>query len=170
MDVKLIEQKLNDKDFFKKACPGRFLFWPYWKKSHARYMAATEKGVCKSVKLREFAYAENVYSAMAYSTNGDIPAETVEELKSILGGVDIGNIRYEAHGTNGFFPLLNAEGGMQMEDHSIKALCQKLQDIYIIIVSEIDTDDFSKVTSSQIAYAKSGKEMWQWAIIDSNLM
>lgn len=165
MDTTTLATKLNDSNFLKKACPGRFLFTPYWKKTFKSYTSATEKGVCKAITLRELTYDENAYRVMAYSTQSDISQKNINELREIVNSADIGTIRFEAHGTNGFFPLLNENGDLVFAQNNLTGLCKQLDDIYLIIVAT-QADKKESLDCSQVVYIRNGKQMFHWALAD----
>ncbi len=168
MELKTIEKELLNPDFFKKACPEKFLFWSFWKKSYEQYNKAQERGVCKAVTLREATYEDRAYRVLAYSVNGELSNTVIEELKQQINSADIGNIRYEAHGTNGFFPLLNEEGELQWEDHELKGLYKNYNGVFLIITSE-QKEKKDRLQCSQIVYVKNGKSMSHWALADKNI-
>lgn len=168
MDLTTLANKLKDKDFFKKACPGRFLFTPYWKKAYQKYTTAGETGVCNAVTLRDLTYDERVYRVLAYSTNGDLSADNVAELKDVVNRFDINTLRYEANGTNGFFPLLNSEGEMCRDDYAMTGLCKQMNGIFLMVIAESE-DEKDALNCSHVVYTLDNKEMWHWAVADANI-
>ncbi|MCT4638989.1 MAG: hypothetical protein N4A72_14905 [Bacteroidales bacterium] len=168
MNLDTLKSKLNNREFFKSACPGRFLFWSFWKKSHEKYTTFPVKEVCKGTSLREFTYEDRIYNVIAYSTNGDIQPDILEEIKTFVNRVEIGQIRYESHGTNGFFPLTSPEGEVRNGEDSLSAIFKKVDNTFIIVVTESGTNPV-KVKSSQIAHIRNGKEIWHWSILDTNI-
>ena len=168
MNLANLKVKLNEKEVFRKACPGRFLFWPYWKKSYEKYISFPEKYICLAYDLREFQYDEYLYKIIAYSTKGDLSDATVLDLKSYVFNVEVNQIRFESHGTNGFFPLQDVKGISRNGEDSLTGIYNSVKDVFIIIVqTSIETTD--EINCSQIVQIRKNKEIWHWALANKYL-
>jgi hypothetical protein len=99
--AKAIEEKLTSKEGFK-AIHGGGLFGGKAKKSFAVWSVAEKKAVLPLYCIQHFVHqseeSKSYYAIYAFSTKGEIEAETLAGLKQAAAELDLGTVRYECLG------------------------------------------------------------------------
>lgn len=158
MTFKTLEKNLESPEFFKKAIPS-FLFFNPWKKELQKYQEAELKRVVPNYLLRKDEHDEFFYNTYAFSVNGAIDENSVENLIAMAHDLELGQVRYIAHGTNGFFPLIDENG--KFADHT--GIATNVEGLYLFTVSDDKENNINCPCSVVIS---KGKEMWKWPVKD----
>jgi hypothetical protein len=99
--AKSIEEKLTSKEGFK-SIHGNGFFGGRAKKSFAVWSEAEKKAVLPLYLVQQFVHQEEdstrYYAIYAFSTKGEIEANTFARLKQAASRIDLGIIRYECMG------------------------------------------------------------------------
>jgi len=162
MSIELLKQKLEDPAFYKQNIPNLFFIFSFWKKAHQEYQTAEEKKIVTNILLRSAEHEDFFYHTYAISTEGEIDADLAAKLKSFAQTLELGEIRYMAHGTNGFFPLLD-ENGVNVDNPEMKL---GVPNIYIFTISDTKP---TKIDCPFSVVIKNGKAMKKWPISRSAL-
>jgi hypothetical protein len=97
--AKAIEEKLTSKEGFK-AIHGGGLFGGKAKKSFAVWSVAEKKAVLPLYLIQQFVHqseeSKSYYAIYAFSTKGEIEAETLAKLKQAATEIELGTVRYES--------------------------------------------------------------------------
>lgn len=164
MNVERLEQRLEDPAFYKKHIPNLFFIFSFWKKTYKEYKAATDKKIIPNYLLRRSEQEDFFYNTYAISTAGTIDESLLRKLESFAKNLGMGEIRYMAHGTNGFFPLL--------DENKVSSYCPGLISanetghLYLFTLSD------TKPTTIECPYSvliKNGNELKKWPILKTAL-
>lgn len=140
LDKQALQQQLATPEFYKKVFPG-MLRKGKRKDAQETWDNAVRKGVADAVLLTEAVNGSFLYKVYAFSVNGSIQEDVIEELKEQVNDFDVNQIRYEAVGVPGYFAVYDKDGKFFQEDYEIMALCRQTEGIYIVIVSETEADE-----------------------------
>jgi hypothetical protein len=162
MSIELLKQKLEDPNFYKQNIPNLFFIFSFWKKAHQEYQTAEEKKIVPNTLLRSAEHEDFFYNTYAISTEGEIDGDMAARLKSFAQSLELGEIRYMAHATNGFFPLLD-ENGVNVDNPDMKL---GIPNLYIFTVSDTKP---AKIDCPYSVLIKNGKAMKKWPICRSAL-
>jgi hypothetical protein len=164
MSVELLKQRLEEPVFYKKHIPNLFFIFSFWKKTYKEYQAAEHKKVVPNYILRRSKQEDFFYSTYAISTSGQIDGSILRKLETFALNLGMGEIRYMAHGTNGFFPL--------DDEDKVKAYCPELkpaseiENLYLFTLSD------TKPTTIECPYSvliQNGHEFKKWPILKTAL-
>jgi hypothetical protein len=164
MSVEILKQRLEDPAFYKKHIPNLFFIFSFWKKTYREYQSAKVKKILPNYLLRRSEQEDFFYNTYVLSTSGQIDTPMLQKLESFVRRLGMGEIRYMAHGTNGFFPL-------QHED-KVNVYCPALK-------SEVDVENLyfftlsdTKPTTIECPYSvfiQNGNELKKWPILKTAL-
>lgn len=156
--IEKLQQKLEDPQFFKRHIPNVFFIFSSWKKDHQRYQEADKRRIVTNHLLRRSEHEDFFYNTYAICTSGDdIERSQVEQLRQLAQNLALGEIRYMAHGANGFFPLVD-ENGAIVDAPDIKL---GIPDVYIFTVSDTNAE---KIDCPYSVVIWKGRELKKWPL------
>jgi hypothetical protein len=120
--AKSVEEKLTSKEGFKTIHGDGFLGGKA-KKSFAVWSEAEKKAVLPLYLVQHFVYqnedSETYYAIYAFSTEGEIDADTLARLKQAASGIDLGTVRYECTEYSRLELWRGKEGSFTQENNTI---------------------------------------------------
>lgn len=152
-----LQQKLEDPEFFKRHIPNILFIFSSWKKDFQRYQEADRRRIVTNHLLRRSEHEDFFYNTYAISTTGDIDASQVDRLRHIAQQLELGEIRYMAHATNGFHPLVD-ENGEIVDAPDIKL---GVSDVYLFTLSDTDP---AKIDCPYSVIIWKGRELKKWPL------
>lgn len=161
MNIEKLKANLEDISFYKKHIPNLFFIISFWKKTYKEYQGAQKKSIVPSYLLRKSKHDSNHYNTYAISLAGEIDEAVVEKLIGIAQSLDLGEIRFMAHATNGFFPMVDAHG--ESVDHPNISLPTG---IYMYTLADSDP---SVIDCPCAVVITNGEEVKKWAILRAAL-
>lgn len=152
-----LQQKLEDPQFFKRHIPNILFIFSSWKKDHQRYMDADKRKIVVNHLLRRSEHEDFFYNTYAISTSGELEPARLEQLRQVVQNLALGEIRYMAHATNGFHPLVD-ENGEIVDAPDIKL---GIPDVYIFTVSDTNAE---KIECPYSVVIWKGRELKKWPL------
>lgn len=164
MSIERLQQRLEDPAFYKKHIPNLFFIFSFWKKAFKEYQTAQEKKILPNYLLRRSKQEDFFYNTYVMSTEGEIEDTVVRKLEAFVTSLGMGEIRYMAHATNGFFPL-DDENRVSIYSPELKTITNA-EKLYFFTVSD------TKPTTIECPYSvliKNGNEFKKWPILKTAL-
>lgn len=152
-----VEGKLTSKDGFK-AIHGGGLFGGKAKKSFEVWSAAEKKAVLPLHLVHHFVNRDDDsmyhYGIYAFSTKGEIDAETLNRLKEAASQIDLGTVRYECLGYTRLQLWRGETGSFAHENNTITEGLSDLPDGLFVYAESIGSDeDYPKLEKPLVIYA-----------------
>ncbi len=164
MSVEILKQRLEDPAFYKKHIPNLFFIFSFWKKAYKEYQTAEDKKILPNYLLRRSEQEDFFYNTYVISTAGQIDDRMLTKLQLFAMNLGMGEIRYMAHGTNGFFPLLD-EDKVNVYYPALKSEVEA-ENLYFFTLSD------TKPTTIECPYSvliKNGSELKKWPVLKTAL-
>ncbi|MES2582741.1 MAG: hypothetical protein V4627_08505 [Pseudomonadota bacterium] len=156
MNFEKLKASLDDINFYKKNIPNLFYVFSFWKKAYQEYQGAQEKRILPSCLLRKSEHDTSHYNTYAISLAGAIDPDLADRLVGIAQNLDLGEVRFMAHATNGFFPMVDAQG--VSVDHPDIALPTG---VHMYTIADTQPE---RIDCPCAVVIKSGAELKKWAI------
>lgn len=152
MDIKLIEQKLNDISGFKPLFKG-FFGGGKVKKSFAVYSEAEKKGVYPLLRLRLAKHEDSQYAVYAFSPEGKIADEVLKDITERVADLSLGTIRYECISYSRLEEWRGEEGSNAYENIEITGIAPEYPNVLVFPVAD-------EVNCEYVIYAQKGSQIY----------
>jgi hypothetical protein len=139
VNAKEFEKKLETLDGFKSIFSGLFGGGKA-KASFGIYSSAQKRGVYDLAVLRREKHEDNHYAIMAFSTGGNIDAETLRIITERSNAVSLGTIRYECLSYGKLSAYRGAPGSLADKNSEITSIANDLADLFVFPISESESD------------------------------
>ena len=151
-----LEGKLASKEGFKEIHGGGFLGGKA-KKSFATWSEAEKKSVLPQYLVQDFLHQgedlESYYGIYAFSTKGEIDAETLAQLMQEASGIDISTVRYESLSYSCLELWRGPEGSSAHEENTISTALSDVANGLFVYTEAVGWDNHALLDKPLVIYA-----------------